>query len=154
MEEYVMFCPTCAQKLRHLSNPYGFTYKGFCYLYGTPKSHTCEACGAALESTNITRNDFHVLWKISDDNDFLLAMIKLKEDDIVEYNLRLSQFKTQIEQQAKKEESANLPKCPTCGSTNIEKISVAQKAAGGFLFGLFSSNVRKTMKCNNCGYKW
>lgn len=48
----------------------------------------------------------------------------------------------------------NIPKCPTCGSTNIEKISLTRKAIGGALFGLFSSDVRKTMHCKNCGYKW
>lgn len=48
----------------------------------------------------------------------------------------------------------NKPKCPTCGSTNIEKISLTRKAIGGALFGLFSSDVRKTMHCKNCGYKW
>lgn len=48
----------------------------------------------------------------------------------------------------------NSPKCPTCGSTNIEKISLTRKAIGGALFGLFSSDVRKTMHCKNCGYKW
>lgn len=47
-----------------------------------------------------------------------------------------------------------VPKCPTCGSTSVEKISLTQKAVGGALFGLFSSNVRNTMHCKNCGYKW
>lgn len=47
-----------------------------------------------------------------------------------------------------------VPKCPTCGSTNVEKISLTSKAVGGVMFGLFSSNVRKTMHCKNCGYKW
>lgn len=51
-------------------------------------------------------------------------------------------------------EPVNIPKCPTCQSTNIEKISLTRKAVGGALFGLFSSNVRKTMHCKNCGYKW
>lgn len=46
------------------------------------------------------------------------------------------------------------PKCPTCGSENIEKISIASKAAGGVAFGLYSSNVRKTFHCKDCGYKW
>lgn len=46
------------------------------------------------------------------------------------------------------------PKCPTCGSTNIEKISITKKAFGGAMFGLFSSDVRNTMHCKNCGYKW
>ena len=48
----------------------------------------------------------------------------------------------------------NIPKCPTCGSTNVEKISTAKKAFGFALVGLFSSNLGKTMHCRNCGYKW
>ena len=48
----------------------------------------------------------------------------------------------------------NVPKCPTCGSTNVEKISTAQKAFGFALVGLFSSNLGKTMHCKNCGYEW
>ncbi|EXG87857.1 zinc-ribbon domain [Clostridium sp. ASBs410] len=48
----------------------------------------------------------------------------------------------------------NIPKCPTCGSPNIEKISLPKKAVGGLAFGLFSSNIRNTMHCKNCGAKW
>lgn len=48
----------------------------------------------------------------------------------------------------------NAPKCPTCQSTNVKKISITKKVVGGTLFGLFSSDVRKTMHCKNCGYKW
>ena len=49
---------------------------------------------------------------------------------------------------------SNKPKCPTCNSTNVEKISFAKKAIGGAMFGLLSSDVRKSMHCKNCGYKW
>lgn len=45
-------------------------------------------------------------------------------------------------------------RCPTCGSKNIQKISLASKAVGGYMFGIFSSNIRNTFKCNACGYKW
>ena len=48
----------------------------------------------------------------------------------------------------------NVPKCPTCNSTNIEKISITKKAFGGALYELFSTDVRNTMHCKNCGYKW
>ncbi len=51
-------------------------------------------------------------------------------------------------------QQANVPKCPTCQSTNVEKISIGKKAFGGALFGLFSSDIRNTMHCKNCGYKW
>ena len=56
----------------------------------------------------------------------------------------------------KKTDNSNLckPTCPTCKSTNIEKISVGKKVFGGAMFGLFSSDVRNTMHCKNCGYKW
>ena len=47
-----------------------------------------------------------------------------------------------------------IPKCPTCGSTRIEKISTASKAVGFAMVGVFSSNFGKTMHCLQCGYKW
>ena len=77
------------------------------------------------------------------------------------YNKRIALEKRQEEatsnrlrmekQQAQK---ANVPKCPICGSTNVEKISTAKKAFGFAMVGLFSSNLGKTMHCKNCGYKW
>ena len=48
----------------------------------------------------------------------------------------------------------NKPKCPTCSSTNIEKISSFDKAAGAVMFGFFSKTARSQFKCRNCGYKW
>ena len=45
-------------------------------------------------------------------------------------------------------------KCPTCGSTSVEKISTLNRAFSVGLFGLSSSKVGKTMQCKNCGYKW
>ncbi len=48
----------------------------------------------------------------------------------------------------------NKPKCPTCGSTNVKKISTVSKVAGASMFGLFSKTARSQFKCGNCGYKW
>lgn len=50
--------------------------------------------------------------------------------------------------------SSNPPKCPTCGSTNIQKISATKKAAGAIGFGLFSKTAKSQFECKNCGYKW
>lgn len=47
-----------------------------------------------------------------------------------------------------------IPKCPTCSSTNIEKISGADKMLGAVVFGLFSKTAHSQFKCKNCGYKW
>ncbi len=51
-------------------------------------------------------------------------------------------------------ESLNKPKCPTCNSTNVKKISGTAKVAGAVTFGLFSKTARSQFKCENCGYKW
>lgn len=50
----------------------------------------------------------------------------------------------------------NQPKCPTCGSTNISRISGLERGASIFAWGLFSKKINKTFKCNNpnCGYTW
>ncbi|MCM1325115.1 MAG: hypothetical protein NC094_10300 [Bacteroidales bacterium] len=48
----------------------------------------------------------------------------------------------------------NQPKCPTCQSTNIKKISGVSKAGSVAMFGIFSQKVKHQFKCSNCGYEW
>lgn len=48
----------------------------------------------------------------------------------------------------------NVPKCPTCQSTNITKISATSRALHGVAFGLFSKTARSQFECKDCGYKW
>lgn len=72
-----------------------------------------------------------------------------KNSPAYQEQLMLNQIKEQKERQQQ-----FAPKCPTCGSPNIEKISVGKKIFGGAMFGLFSSDVRNSMRCKNCGYKW
>ena len=49
----------------------------------------------------------------------------------------------------------NIPKCPICGTTNLSKITIAQKAGKIALLGIFGMGDNgKTWKCNNCGSKF
>lgn len=48
----------------------------------------------------------------------------------------------------------NQPKCPTCGSTNIKKVSGVERGTSVAFFGLFSKKIGKQFKCNSCGYMW
>ena len=57
-------------------------------------------------------------------------------------------------QQSKTTSNSNAPKCPTCGSTNIKKLSTTSKIFGVGLLGLASKTVGKTYKCKSCGYHW
>lgn len=50
--------------------------------------------------------------------------------------------------------SPSKPKCPTCSSTNVSKISTTSKAVSVGLWGIFSQKVKRQFKCGNCGYEW
>lgn len=48
-----------------------------------------------------------------------------------------------------------IPKCPICGSTNIKKISMTNKAVSALAFGVLAAgHVSKTWKCEVCGSKF
>lgn len=53
-----------------------------------------------------------------------------------------------------KMKQVNIPKCPTCGSSNIKRVSGTSKAVSVAMFGLLSQKVKKHFHCNNCGYEW
>ena len=65
-----------------------------------------------------------------------------------EFNAKMAHGKAVLE------ENIRIPKCPTCGSTNISKIGTANRMISTGLFGLASSKIGKTHKCNNCGTTW
>lgn len=46
------------------------------------------------------------------------------------------------------------PRCPTCGSTDIRKLSAGARGVSLGLFGLASKTARSQFVCDNCGYKW
>lgn len=126
---------------------------GYVYAGDTPPT-ICPICKF---NNTLVNEDINILQKLRCSQQLIDAMQKLRQSDIIEYELKMSQFRTQYEQQQsikKTQQTDNRPKCPTCGSTNIEKISVGKKIGGSLLFGVFSSDVKNTMHCKNCGAKW
>ena len=141
----------------------------------------CDICGAKLENgetlsecpeclcpfENVDKNsprkefkspipDGNLVKAISTDENFMKAMTELYENDPIEYQLKMSQFKANLKQQerSKPKEEDNRPKCPNCHSTNIQKISGTKRWVSTGLFGLASSDIGKSMVCKQCGYKW
>ena len=130
-------------------------FMGFAYFEKIDEEATvCPFCGNPIVDTAMDRKDYYVLLISSKYNRQLIeAMIELKKKDPIEYETKMIVFRNEYEKIVN-DDYASTPKCPTCGSTNIEKISFGKKLTGGALFGILSSNVRKTMHCRNCGYKW
>lgn len=148
MSDKIKFCKNCRNNMT--PNFYG---------YMPNSKDICPVCKNKVVEINLTDEDYWIIRHVSKDVNFLEAMIKLHNDDIIEYQTKMSQFRAndqcyQEKHNNQKQNSSNIPKCPTCGSTNIEKISVGKKMKGSFLFGVLSSDVRNTMYCKNCGYKW
>lgn len=111
-------------------------------------------CNGNLIKVNITEDEFDILCDISEDNNFLQAMIDLKEKDPIEYQLKMSQFKTQVQQQEsikRQQSEQSKVHCPFCNSVNVKKISGTERAASVAMVGIFSKKINKSFKCNACG---
>ncbi len=139
-------CLDCVKKHEHISHCFSLLPKNF--DGDITECHYCHSNNIKL--MNITKEELLKILDISKDINFILAMDQLKADNIIDFNIKLSQANTS----SKPSISTSIPKCPTCKSTDIKKISGTKRWLGVGLFGLASSDVGKTMQCNNCGYKW
>lgn len=111
--------------------------------------HKANDCNGKLEELNISWDELSIIEDISTDKSFLQAMIDLKEKDIIEYNLKMSQFKSQLEQQkSRKTQDNKTLKCPKCGCTNIQLINRKWSPLMGFM----TNKVDRT--CVNCKHKF
>lgn len=138
----------CTDCYNNKANSVSIFFSGFLGDPDELKDYCCQCKGHNMTQMNITSDELLALLNISKDPDFIITFDKLKQDDIIEFNLKLSQLKSLQPQ------TDNIPKCPTCGSTNIKKISGGKRWLTTGLFGLASSDVGKTMQCDNCGAKW
>lgn len=146
--KYVIYCYECADiQFDDMHNAF-FPYHG--YYKSTNLDNTCPEGHRDFEFINITNSEYDILRQISTDTSFFEAMMKLKEEDIIEYQSRMAQFRAQVEEQksAKAAESAAL-KCPRCGSTNI-----STGARGVSFFWGFLGADKTVNRCAKCGHTW
>ncbi len=100
----------------------------------------------------ISRDDALSIYNATKSTEIIDAMIELKQKDVIEYGLKLSQFQTQARQQyANRVQSsqANAVKCPRCGSTAVTAGRRGYSLISGFI------GAGKTVnRCAKCGHKW
>lgn len=143
MAGHMMYCSEC--KIEKKEPFYG--YYPFMSEDAICQEHNCK-----MEKVPISCDEYCIISRISRDVNFLEAMIKLKETDIIEYEARMSQFRNQIEQQnivKQQTNESNSVKCPSCGSTDIGVANRGYSIVWGFIGSGKSMNV-----CKNCGHKW
>lgn len=142
----IKFCRKCQEEKRE-NCPSG-------YYFGWKDSVVnCPNCGYPMVNINFPAQDLAIIEQISEDVSFIEAMMNLRNKDIVEYNMKLSQFKAQLSQTKAVEES-NKPHCPHCKSTKISKIGTGERVGSIAMWGIFSKKINKSFKCGSCGYTW
>lgn len=162
----LIICPECNNKISDQSEV--CIYCGFPLKNEIEKSkdNICIIDGISRDLTeqfeNIFNPNYKPLYKFGHeynmnilDASMLYELIKTFMFIPKEYNSsQRESYRSILNAKLSQKHKSNIPKCPTCGSTNIEKISVTKKAFGGAMFGLFSSDVRNSMHCKICGAKW
>lgn len=65
-------------------------------------------------------------------------------------------LKTTTVKEIKPTKETNIPKCPTCGSTNIRHISSTERGVNAVMFGFFGNKRKCQFEClnPNCRYRW
>lgn len=109
----------------------------------------------------ISEEDAQTIMDATNKNEEILnAMIDLKQKDIIEYGIKLAQFKPAAEavdarrkeklEQERQERirEMNQPKCPRCGSTQIQTVPRKWSLMTGFL----TNKVDRV--CMNCKHKF
>ena len=149
MSQYLKICEIC--KKNKIDDGVSFS-PGYIHYLNDDVTECLD--DHPLITTNMTVDDFIILTKISDSTDFYDAMIELHDKDIIEYELKMSQFRAQVDCQNEIKRQSNIPKCPHCKSTNIAKISGTERAVSIIGLGIFSKKINKSFKCKDCGYTW
>lgn len=126
-------------------------------LENIDKLDECPECLCPLNKENIsTIPDGGWVKAVSTDENFMKAMTELYENNPIEYQLKISQFKANLKQQesSKKVEEDNKVRCPNCHSTNVKAITGTEQAMSIMGLGIFSKKINKSFKCLNCKYTW
>ncbi len=141
----IKFCQVCKN-----NNIVNFSGVGGYYWTYLQSAKKCNECGNEFVDIDFPELDLKLLTQVSRDVSFIEAMIKLRQENIIEYESKMSQFRTQVQQQENsRAQAANTVKCPRCGSANI----TAGQRGFSLLTGFVGSG-RTVNRCANCGHKW
>lgn len=127
----------------------------YCYIcrYKTTDDKIIDCPECLCEDTFVASKDEEDLMMLTDDRELTNALLKLKENDIIEYKIKLEQIKIlkqqEKEQKKQQQETNDRPRCPKCGSTSIGTTTRGFSLVTGFIGSGKPMNV-----CQNCGHKW
>lgn len=149
---YLRYCPICAKENIRESWHSDIYVAGMVdhYLTDEYANTVCRTHkDQPLIKMAMTCEEFDILREVVNDPQFFISMNELKERDIIEYNLKMAQFKQQVGQGSRQTQSTSTVSCPKCGYTDIAVANRGFSIITGFIGSGKSMNV-----CKKCGYKW
>lgn len=131
--------------------------KRYCYIcgYETNDENIIECPQCLCDDVFVSSKEEEELMKLSNDRKFTNAMIKLHDENPIEYQLKISQFKANLQQQESNKPTNNTTptkdviRCPKCNSTAI---TTGARGVNNF-WGLLGAS-KTVNRCGNCGYTW
>lgn len=166
----VMYCEKCGQA-------YHIAFSKNCDFCGTKmkllpeelkyKYHIfVEDWSQTSDEEKLSRKENFAMGELKDTPIFSVEDYQRQVQKQIKLNQRLNDYEKRklLEQQAKnltqmqkeKDKQNFVPKCPICGSTNVNKITIGSRAVKTAIFGVIGAvdDAGKTYKCDNCGSKF
>ena len=161
--EYIFCCPCCG-RVTH-----GFENNGEIKPCGT-----CGCLSPINTKIEVTLDDFSRYFGAPNMKLYKAGLWdKVSKDAREQYCLHSPQFDQAAwdAREAKEQRNADIasgkvklppappapkpkPRCPTCGSENVERLNFVDRGVSFLLVGFASSKVGKSFKCRDCKYTW
>lgn len=148
-------CDFCKTKMELLPEELKYKYHIF-----------VEDWSKTSDKEKLLREENFVMGELKDNPLFSFDDYKKQFQKQIQLNQKLDEWEKQkmLEQQAKnlaqmqkeKDKVNCIPKCPICGSQNVQKITITTRAVKTVAFGVVGvvDDAGKTFKCENCGSKF
>lgn len=163
-------CSFCGTKMETLSEDmkqkYNIFNENWSKLYSELHMlNTPDGAKRRIEELLSRKNSF-IMNEVSSNSLFSIEDYKRQVEnnkqgyyETVEYHNKQigeQQTKNLAQMQKEKDKQNCIPKCPICGSTNINKITVGGRVVKTAIFGVIGAvdDAGKTYKCDNCGSKF
>ena len=152
MGEVVYICLKCGE-IKLFPSEHKFKGKDMC-----PKCNSTFVPANNRQNPPITFKQYQEMVENNTWEDYLILTLP-----ILPYVKQLKEKREPIKCEPPINNSTNVqdqsqptPKCPTCGSTNIRRISATEKVVNVGMFGLFGNKRKYQFEClnPNCKYKW
>ena len=163
-------CSFCSTKMKilpkEMKQKYNIFNNNWSELYS--KLHmlnTIDETNRIIEELLSRRNNFIInevannpLFSIEEYNKQVQKKRQSYYETVEYHNKQIGeqQAKNLAQMQKEKDKQNCIPKCPICGSTNVNKISIGSRAVKTAVFGAVGAvdDTGKTYKCGNCGSRF